>query len=110
MGAETPSEEVFDDEELAGDKARLLRQLARIDYNPGTLDEDVYDVSKFYWEEGFCQLIARNESFQAGILAVIVFNAIFIGISVEHSDEDDLYDAHWFFILGEWTFFAIFLF
>jgi voltage-gated sodium channel len=73
------------------------------------LDEEVYDVEKLYWNEGLCQAIARSEYFQNFTLAVIVANAVYIGIEVEHNTSDHLYTAHWFFLISEFAFCVYFL-
>ena len=54
----------------------------RLDVDQGPLDVEVYAVEKLYWKEGVCQYLARSEIFQNVTLAVIVANAIYIGIEV----------------------------
>jgi hypothetical protein len=74
------------------------------------LDEKEYTVEDFYLTDGRAQWIARHEYFQNFTLAVIVANALYLGIDAELNDEDALFRAHAFFIIMEFLFCAYFLF
>jgi Ca2+-binding EF-hand superfamily protein len=90
--------------------AVVNRSAFKTELHGSALDEEIYDVTKFYKEEGLCQLIAQHEGFQNLTLGVIVLNALYIGIDVQHNLADNLFDAHWFFILSEFLFLVFFLF
>jgi len=96
--------ETFDPGEIVN------RSAFRTEMHGSALDQEVYDVSKFYHEEGLCQRIARHDAFQNITLAVIVVNAMYIGIDIEHNLADSLFEAHWFFILSECLFLVFFSF
>jgi hypothetical protein len=74
------------------------------------LDEEPYNVTKFYHKTGFCQLIATNDHFGNGTLAVICINAMYLGVDADHNNAASLYDAEWIFILCENLFCFFFLF
>jgi Ca2+-binding EF-hand superfamily protein len=76
----------------------------------GALDKEVYDVSKYYWESGICQTVARSEFFQNFTLGVIVANALYLGVDTDLNDADKLIDAAPGFIFMEFLFLAYFLF
>merc|ERR1712110_437738 len=74
------------------------------------LDEEVYDVANFYFEKGLAHKIARSDGFQNITLAVIVVNAIYLGVDADNNDADNLFDAHWSFIICENLFCVFFTF
>merc|ERR1712232_575987 len=79
-------------------------------FNKGNIDEEIYDVSNFYWDTGLCQKIARNDVFQNLTLAVIVGNAIYLGVDADHNQADKLIEAGLGFIIMEFLFFLYFAF
>jgi len=91
-------EGVFAD--AAAMKDRVREALAKPEYN----------VADFYWEEGWCQAIARHQFFEYTTLAVIAVNALWIAIDVDHNDKDLLLDADPIFQIAEHSFCAFFTF
>eukprot|EP00928_Gymnodinium_smaydae_P072672 TRINITY_DN5599_c0_g2_i1.p1 TRINITY_DN5599_c0_g2~~TRINITY_DN5599_c0_g2_i1.p1 ORF type:complete len:714 (+),score=93.34 TRINITY_DN5599_c0_g2_i1:72-2213(+) len=79
-------------------------------FDNSKLDEEVYDVEKFYWDFGYAQAIARSESFVRLTLAVICLNALYLGIDADWNTATMLLDAEWPFILCEYVFCIYFLF
>jgi len=66
-----------------------------------------YDVTNFYFTEGYCQEIARHHLFENITLGVIAFNALWISIDTDNNNADALVDADAIFILAE-NFFCIY--
>lgn len=64
--------------------------LAAADMSHGKLDEEYYEVSKFYKTEGLSQSIARSEKFDRITLLIITINAIYIGIDADNNKADSL--------------------
>jgi voltage-gated sodium channel len=75
-----------------------------------SLDEEVYDVSDFYWRQGFAQAVARSEAFINVTLAVIALNAVYLGIDADHNHADLLLEADIGFITCEYLFAVFFVF
>lgn len=69
-----------------------------------------YTVHDFYDETGYVQAIARSEKFSSVTLAVIAFNAIWIGIDTDHNNAETLADADTHFKIGEHFFCTFFCF
>lgn len=74
------------------------------------LTEEEYNVEDLYKVTGPWQEIARNSTFQMFMFAVIVLNALWIGISTDYNKADLLTDAPWWIQIGENVFCAIFFF
>merc|ERR1712216_697404 len=53
---------------------------------------------------------ARSDFFQNATLAIVMVNAIYIGIAVEHNDANNLFDANGIFIASEFVFLLFFVF
>eukprot|EP00928_Gymnodinium_smaydae_P089247 TRINITY_DN7323_c0_g1_i1.p1 TRINITY_DN7323_c0_g1~~TRINITY_DN7323_c0_g1_i1.p1 ORF type:complete len:668 (+),score=96.61 TRINITY_DN7323_c0_g1_i1:68-2071(+) len=105
-------DDVNDDEKTEPVAPAVLAQRSAFvtGFKQAALDEEVYDVVKFYWESGWSQQIARSDVFQNFTLAMIVVNAIYIGIDAEHNNASHLYEASVFFLVSEFVFCAFFSF
>jgi len=66
-----------------------------------------YDVTNFYYTEGYCQEVARASWFENLTLAVIALNALWISIDTDYNNSEVLNDADAIFILME-NFFCIY--
>eukprot|EP00931_Biecheleriopsis_adriatica_P021903 TRINITY_DN14197_c0_g1_i1.p1 TRINITY_DN14197_c0_g1~~TRINITY_DN14197_c0_g1_i1.p1 ORF type:complete len:770 (-),score=142.26 TRINITY_DN14197_c0_g1_i1:95-2404(-) len=73
------------------------------------LDEDIYDVSIYYHKKGLFQAIARSNVFMNFTFAVIVLNAIYLGLDTDLNNADALFDADPFFVICENIFAGFFL-
>lgn len=71
------------------------------------LGEKEYDVSAYYWQDGFFSRIAKDDRFSYMTLSVISANAIWIGVCTDRNPEPVLSDAEPIFQVGE-HFFCIF--
>jgi len=80
------------------------------DIQTSKLDEEVYDVANFYWEDGCSQAIARSEIFINVTLAVISLNAMYLGVDADNNTAENLLEAPWGFIACEYAFCIFFLF
>jgi len=60
-----------------------------------------YSVSQYYYDEGWCQYIARHSLFENVTLSVIGFNALWIAVDTDHNPADVLLDAPMAFVLAE---------
>jgi hypothetical protein len=67
-----------------------------------------YDVADFYHKTGCAQAIAKNTRFAQFTLIVISINSLWIGVEMDTNDEENLFDAKWYFQAGEF-FFCFFL-
>lgn len=72
------------------------------------LSEPGYDVRNFYWDIGFCQLVARSEWFERMTLSVITLNAVWISIDTDLNSADSLLTARPIFQIAEHSFCAYF--
>lgn len=68
-----------------------------------------YDVSMYYYDDGVCQWVARNDRFQNFTLFVFLVNAVYIGIDADYNRSDNLLDSKTHFFLAE-NFFCTFFF
>jgi len=88
----------------------LKRHSAFEDFNNfQNLDIETYDVENLYHEKGICQEIAKNEYFKNIVLGVIVANAVYLGIEVEHGNNVDM-DRQWVYTFFDNTFCIFFMF
>mmetsp|Transcript_73278 Transcript_73278/g.164665 ORF Transcript_73278/g.164665 Transcript_73278/m.164665 type:complete len:570 (+) Transcript_73278:89-1798(+) len=69
-----------------------------------------YDVADFYWQTGWCQVVARHPKFEQCTLAVIAFNALWISIDTDLNEAEMLLTAHPVFQIAEHFFCAYFTF
>mmetsp|Transcript_41434 Transcript_41434/g.118266 ORF Transcript_41434/g.118266 Transcript_41434/m.118266 type:complete len:696 (-) Transcript_41434:239-2326(-) len=69
-----------------------------------------YDVSSFYKNEGFCQLVARSQKFEYSTLAVIALNALWIAVDTDLNRAEMLLDAEPVFQIAEHFFCSYFTF
>merc|ERR1712232_199922 len=88
------------DQHSAFQKGDLFKQDA--------IDEQIYDVTNFYWDTGLTQQIARSEGFINFTLFVIVANAVYLGVDADNNDASTLLSAQPGFIACELLFFAYF--
>lgn len=69
-----------------------------------------YCVEDLYSTEGPWQAIAKNNTFQTFMFAVICINALWIGVNTDCNKADILSDAPWWIQIGENIFCTIFTF
>lgn len=66
-------------------------------------DDDVerphYDVTDHYFQTGVCQAVANHSHFQNLTVGVVILNALYIGIDADWNRSENLFDAHWFFMI-----------
>ena len=72
------------------------------------LDIETYDVENFYHEKGICQEVAKSEYFKNIVLGVIVENAVYWGIEVEHGNNTDE-EGRWVYTLFDNMFCIFFI-
>eukprot|EP00929_Paragymnodinium_shiwhaense_P073585 TRINITY_DN3755_c0_g1_i2.p1 TRINITY_DN3755_c0_g1~~TRINITY_DN3755_c0_g1_i2.p1 ORF type:complete len:644 (-),score=210.37 TRINITY_DN3755_c0_g1_i2:211-2061(-) len=60
-----------------------------------------YDVANYYWDEGYCQQIARHCMFENVTLFVISLNAAWLAIDTDLNTAETLSEADTVFVLGE---------
>jgi len=75
-----------------------------------TLDKVEYDVCNFYHQTGYCQRIARSETFQSITLSVIGLNTVYIGVDADNNNATNLADADIGFQVCEHLFACFFTF
>eukprot|EP00929_Paragymnodinium_shiwhaense_P060880 TRINITY_DN30394_c0_g1_i1.p1 TRINITY_DN30394_c0_g1~~TRINITY_DN30394_c0_g1_i1.p1 ORF type:complete len:674 (+),score=146.58 TRINITY_DN30394_c0_g1_i1:72-2093(+) len=60
-----------------------------------------YDVTNFYYETGYCQMVARSQAFEIVTLIVITLNALWIAVDLDHNKSPLLVDAEPVFLVAE---------
>jgi len=65
------------------------------------IDEQDYAVSQYYSESGCCQALARNETFDHCTLALIMVNALYMGVDSDYNQAASLNKADLVFIICE---------
>jgi len=73
------------------------------------LSKPVYSVTKYYWETGRCQAVARHPVFENGTLAIILFNALWMTVDTDYNDACTLTQAHIIFQIAEHFFCSYFV-
>jgi len=74
------------------------------------LDQEIYDVTNYYYDRGCAQAVARNDTFEKVTLTVIAVNALYIGVDAEFNDAASLFDAFLPFVVFENLFCVFFSF
>jgi len=96
-------------EAMSKPKERQLFDLAGEAANAHDLEEEVYEVERFYKKKGLPQAIARNVWFGHFTLLMIVINALYLGVDAELNN-DSLGQVGWYFQVCEHLFCVFFLF
>lgn len=73
------------------------------------MDVEEYHVEVLYSDVGWAQAIARSDLFQNGTLALIISNAVYIGVDADNNKADSLLDADWGFQFCEHFFACMFV-
>merc|ERR1719247_1630773 len=68
-----------------------------------------YAVEELYHTEGFAQAVARSHKFMHCMFALILANAVYIGIDLDQNDQPHLYDSHVVCIVLENFFACVFV-
>jgi len=71
------------------------------------LHKPKYDVEDYYWQDGFCQWLAKHQIFENITLSVITFNAAWMAVDTDENTADTLLDAKPIFIVVE-NFFCLY--
>jgi len=91
------------EEDESDDEAHTLislkeeSSLASVFTNDDDFDTPAYNVEDFYWKTGLNQKIARTNFFANFTVAVVVFNAVYIGVDSDYNNAQNIYGAHWIF-------------
>jgi hypothetical protein len=72
--------------------------------------KESYSVERFYWNTGWCQMIARSPTFENMTFAVIFLVTIWLAIDADYNNSQTLVDAEWPFIIGANFFCSYFTF
>jgi hypothetical protein len=84
--------------------------MAAVFSNDDDVERPIYDVTEFYYDSGCCQSVARSDKFNNFTVFVVCLNAIYIGVDADHNNAENIFDAHWFFMISSNLFAVYFTF
>merc|ERR1740130_1527736 len=72
----------------------MLNFKSRLD-DPTPLEEEAYDVSAYYFKDGWAQQVARSDWFSNLTMSIITINAVYIGVEMDTNTAEAPQDAAW---------------
>lgn len=85
----------------AGEDHKMFGGASGVFATGADIDEQDYDVSQYYSESGCWQALARNEKFDHCTLALIMVNALYMGVDSDYNQAASLNKADLVFIICE---------